>query len=286
MLPSRVLPFIFREISWKIDAMRVFIPIVFASTLFLHPVGGFAVQGKSCFLLFEIGAGQVLRRPADACRTRVTPASTFKVPHALAALDAGVVSGPDELMPFAGGDEWPVSARRDHTLASAMRHSVLWYFQRIAERLGPARETAYLQKFGYGNMDATSELTRFWIGGSLRVSPEEQQAFWLKLYRNQLPVSARSVEQVKAMLIQPTGVIVNAAGEQSFGGPWPQTTTVSAKTGSASDRSGHVVRWLAGHVKKGSRTFVFVSCVIGTRDVAANAAIDLAARSLREAGVL
>ena len=267
--------------------MRVFIPVVFASTLFLDPASGFAVQGTSCFLLFEMGVGQVLRRPAEACRTRVTPASTFKVPHALAALDAGVVSGPDEKMTFkdAGGQS-AESARRDHTLASAMRHSVLWYFQRIAERLGSGREAAYLQKFAYGNMDATSELTRFWIGGSLQVSPEEQQTFWLKLYRNELPISARAVEQVKAMLIQPTGVVVNAAGEQPFGGRWPDTTTVSAKTGSATDRSGRAVRWLAGHVKKGNRSFVFISCVIGTRDVAANAAIDLAARSLRDAGVL
>ena len=197
-----------------------------------------ALQNQSCFLLFEMGVGQVLRRPAEACRTRVTPASTFKVPHALAALDAGVVSGPDEKMTFTdAGGQRAESARRDHTLASAMRHSVLWYFQRIAERLGSGRETAYLQKFGYGNMDATGELTRFWIGGSLQVSPEEQQTFWLKLYRNEIPISARAVEQVKAMLIQPTGVVVNAAGEQPFG-RWPDTTIVSAKTGSATDRSG------------------------------------------------
>ena len=134
-------------------------------------------------------------------------------------------------------------------------------------------------------MDATSELTRFWIGGSLSVSPEEQQAFWLKLYRNQIPVSTRAVEQVKAMLIQPTGVIVNAAGEQPFaaGG---RTRRPSARRPGARPTGRARVRWLAGHVKKGSRTFVFVSCVIGAGDVAANAAIDLAARSLREAGVL
>jgi hypothetical protein len=44
---------------------------------------------ESCFLLFELGVGEIRRRPSEACRTRLTPASTFKVPHALAALDAG-----------------------------------------------------------------------------------------------------------------------------------------------------------------------------------------------------
>lgn len=241
---------------------------------------------RSCFLLTELGGGQVVRRPVDACQIHVTPASTFKVPHAIAALDAGAVTGPDEVMRFPGGDEWPASSRRDHTLASAMRHSVLWYFQAIAERLGMEREKAYVRKFRYGDMDVSGELTRFWIGGSLQITPLEQQEFWLQLYRNQLPVSARAVDQVKAMLVQPNGRIVNAAGEQPFGGRWPETTIVSAKTGSATDRSGQGVRWLAGHVKTRNRSFVFVSCVIGPRDVAANAAIDLAARSLRTAGVL
>jgi beta-lactamase class D len=39
-------------------------------------------------------------------------------------------------------------------------------------------------------------------------------------------------------------------------------------------------------VKQGNRSFVFVSCVIGPPDLSANAAIDLAARSLREEGVI
>ncbi len=114
---------------------------------------------ESCFLLFELGVGEVRRGPADACRTRITPASTFKVPHALAALDSGVISGPDDKLAYDGSGQWPESARRDHTLASAMQNSVVWYFQRIAQRLGPDREQAYLKRLIYGNMDSSSGLT-------------------------------------------------------------------------------------------------------------------------------
>jgi beta-lactamase class D len=240
---------------------------------------------ESCFLLYEIGVGEVRRNPSAACRTRITPASTFKVPHALAALDAGVVT-PDEVFRYDGTGDWPLSSRRDHTLGSALRHSVLWYFQRIAKRLGAEREQAYLQKFEFGNMDSTSALTGFWVGGSLQVTPEEQQAFWVKLYENQLPIAASAVTTVKALIVQPRGVVVNAVGEHPFDAPWPAGTTVSTKTGSAADRSGRGARWLIGHVDKGGRQFVFVSCVIGPRDVEANAAIDLAAKSLRDAHVL
>jgi beta-lactamase class D len=243
-------------------------------------------RAESCFLLFELGVGQVRRNPAEACRTRITPASTFKVPHALAALDAGVVSGPDELLRYDGAGQWAESARRDHTLASAIRHSVVWYFQRVAERLGPEREAAYLRRLAFGNMDASSGLTSFWIGGSLQVTPEEQQAFWVKLWNDDLPIARPAIEAVKKMLEEPAGVVVNQAGPQPFGGPWAAGVTVSAKPGSATDRSGRGVRWLIGNVTRGSRSFVFVSCVIGPRELDANDAIDLAARSLRESHVL
>src|SRR5262245_35234126 len=106
---------------------------------------------SSCFLLHEIGVGEVRRDPSDACQTRITPASTFKVPHALAALDSGVIKGPDEMIAWDGTGQWPESSRRDHTLATAVRNSVVWYFQKVAERLGPEREQTYLRRFGFGN---------------------------------------------------------------------------------------------------------------------------------------
>jgi hypothetical protein len=40
---------------------------------------------RACFILHEIGVGEVARGPDTACRMRVSPQSTFKVPHALAA---------------------------------------------------------------------------------------------------------------------------------------------------------------------------------------------------------
>jgi beta-lactamase class D len=113
-------------------------------------------ERSSCFLLSEIGVGQMRREPSSGCATRMTPASTFKIPHALAALDAGVLSGPDAAMSYDGSSvAWP-SWQRDHTLASAMHSSVLWYFQRLAQRLGPDRERDYLRRFDYGNQDASS----------------------------------------------------------------------------------------------------------------------------------
>ena len=94
------------------------------------------VAPESCFLLYDEQSGRTTREPSTACATRATPASTFKIPHALAALDARVISGPHEVIRYDGSPRTFERWRRDHDLASAMRDSVVWYFQRLAERLG------------------------------------------------------------------------------------------------------------------------------------------------------
>jgi beta-lactamase class D len=179
------------------------------------------------------------------------------------------------------------SWRRRHTLASAMRHSVLWYFQRIARRLGPARERAYARKLDYGNADTSSGLTSFWIGGSLAISLDEEVAFLVRLYRDQLPVSRAAMRAVRAMLIQPDGVVTNAMGAHDFAAPWPSGTLVSAKTGSIEGTSGHAARWIVGHVARGSHAWIFAANVVGpTRAAPPRAAIQLAAARLQAEGVL
>ena len=245
------------------------------------------LPSSQCFLLFELSVGPVRRNPSTACGARLSPASTFKIPHALAALDTGVVSGPNHTMKWDGVPRAYESWRHDHTLASAMQNSVLWYFQRIAEKLGMTRERDYLKRFSYGNMDPSGGLTTFWLGSSLLISPDEQLRFLRRLYVDQLPVSQRAITTVKRILVQPRDVIVNATGQHPFAAPWPADAIVSAKTGSATDRQGNATRWIVGHVRRGSRAWLFVSAVTGKDDdVPALAAVDLAARALVDEHVL
>lgn len=238
---------------------------------------------SACFVLHELGVGEVRRSPVEACGTRVTPASTFKIPHALAALDSGVLASADVSFPFEGPSaaDVPDVWKRDHTLATAMRYSVVWYFQRVATMLGAEREHEYLARFNYGNQDSSSGLNTFWLDESLRISPDEQARFLVRLYDDTLPVSRDAMRRVRDILVQPPGVVVNAFGEHPFDAPWPEGTVVSAKTGS-SER----VTWLVGNVRRQGRSWVFVSCVIGPWERDPLAAIRLAAESLRAEHVL
>ena len=235
---------------------------------------------SSCFLLYELGVGEVRRSPAEACSTRVSPVSTFKIAHALAALDAGVLSGANVTFAYDGAPDVPETWKRAHTLATAMRYSVVWYFQRVATLLGPDREREYLARLDYGNRDSSSGLTTFWLDESLKISPDEQERFLVRLYEDALPVSKLAIRTVRDILVQPPGVVVNATGEHPFDSPWPEGTVVSAKTGNGDD-----VHWLVGHVERERRQWVFVACIIG-RGLGPLAAIDLEAKSLRAEYVL
>ena len=110
------------------------------------------------------------------------------------------------------------------------------------------------------------------------ISPEEQKQFLLRLFASTLPVRQDAMRTVREILVQPKGMVVNASGEHPFGKPWPPGTVLSAKTGSGRDRSGQQVRWLVGHVSRGRRAWVFVSCVVGGDDTPPLAAVDLAAQ--------
>jgi len=167
-----------------------------------------------------------------------------------------------------------------------MRYSVVWCIQKLASARGPDRERRYLKTFAHGNADPGDDLTSFWLGKSLLISPEEQMQFLLRLYQDSLPVKREAMRAVREMLVQPPGRVVNAAGEHPFGDSWPEGTVLGAKTGSATDRSGLEVRWLVGHISRGDRSWIFVGCVTGRAGLQSDAAIDLAARALHEEGVL
>ncbi len=273
--------------------------VVFVFSLVAPGCGGAAKQGEtaavgrptrvpvvSCFLLRELGVGEVRRAPAVGCAERVTPASTFKIPHALAALDAGVVKDASTTFAYDGSPMPFPNWMHDQTLASAMRFSVVWYFQRIADALGPVREHEYLAKFHYGNEDASGNPRRFWIEDSLAISPDEQATFLEQFYEGSLPVDRSSLKTVREILVQPEGVVVNATGAHAFAAPWPPGTVLSAKTGSASYDRDDGVQWLVGSVRRGERTWVFVSCVAGRLEENRMPAVELAARALREEQVL
>ncbi len=138
---------------------------------------------------------------AERAGTRLLPASTFKIPHTLFALEAGVVRDEFQVFAWDGVDRGREAWNRDQNLRSAMRNSTVWVYQWIAQQLGEGQEREYLRRLGYGNADPSGGVDRFWLDGPLRISAYEQIAFLQGLYRNELPFQREHQRLVKDLML-------------------------------------------------------------------------------------
>jgi beta-lactamase class D len=215
---------------------------------------------EGCFILQQGGAVAPLVRTGTLCAERVSPCSTFKIPNSLIGLETGVIAGADFVIPWDGvkrdREEW----NRDHTLASAIKVSAVWYYQELARRVGASRMQKLLDAIPYGNRDTSSGIDVFWLGRSLKISPDEQVAFLERLRLSRLPFSERSQRIVRDILVQErSGSFVYRGKTGSCGG------------GAAPDHG-----WWVGWVERDGKSTVFTMLVRG------KGAFGLEARRLAE----
>jgi beta-lactamase class D len=238
-----------------------------------------APAAQECAVVQALDGSQPFVSDAAECAVKTAPASTFKIPHALIALETGVVTDPLALVPW-DGTKYPNAAwEKPHSLDSAMKWSALWFYQRTARLIGRERMLAWLKRLGYGSDSYEGEQTMFWLNGDLAVSPTEQLDFLAKLVRGQLPVRREHVDAVKAAFQMPRGEITNAGGTHPFELKWPAPRVVRAKTGNATV-AGERVSWVVGHVESGNRGWVFAARVRGGAGLPLQAGAELALRTL------
>lgn len=235
------------------------------------PVRLEGVEHPGCFMLLPLSGGAPGFAGEQPCDERTTPASTFKIPHALIALDTGVVEDPEALVKWDGVKRWVPAWNRDHSLRTAIYDSAVWFFQGTARAIGRERMREYLEAFDYGNATVEEPIDAFWLDeGSLRISAEEQLRFMVTLYGDEgLPRGQAHVPTLRELLVRPPS---------SFAGRLPDGVAVpavhpelvfSAKTGTGgiwtSEADGSVT-WLVGHVACPDREHVFVSRVIADEE--------------------
>ena len=107
---------------------------------------------------------------------RFSPASTFKIPHTLFALEAGVIRDEFETKGWDGVKRSFPGWNQDQNLRSSMRYSVVWVYEGFAKEIGEQKEREFLKKIQYGNQDSSGKQP-FWIEGNLQISAQEQLDF-------------------------------------------------------------------------------------------------------------
>jgi beta-lactamase class D len=159
------------------------------------------------FAVLDLTRQRIVVSDRKRAETGFLPASTFKIPNSLIALETGVAADADRtVFPWdqvvRDIDAW----NRDHTLRSAFKASAIPVYQDIARKVGPERMQDYVSKFDYGNRDIDGAIDTFWLTGKLRISAMQQIAFLAKLYRGELPVSERTHRIVRdIMFIEEVG---------------------------------------------------------------------------------
>ncbi|MBP2652516.1 MAG: mecR1 [Firmicutes bacterium] len=197
------------------------------------------------FVLYDENNDRYIVFNDSQSKKRLSPCSTFKIYNSLIGLETGVLNQKDaDTLVRWDGTQYSFPAwNHDQTLASATRDSVVWYFQKLATKIGPERMQEYLNKFGYGNRDISGGLTSFWLRSSLQISAREQVDLLHRVYNGKLPVSPDNVEIVKRNI-----TLSENNGIRFMG-----------KTGSGSQNDKGVLGWFVGCVEKEGNRYFFAT---------------------------
>jgi beta-lactamase class D len=250
---------------------RLILPCLAAGALAFGPA-----QAKNlCTLAADAATGKTLVEQGD-CATRVTPASTFKIPLGVMGYDAGFLRDEHEpTLPFKQGyADWGGEAWRQPTgPVRWLKYSVVWFSRQVTHALGEKTLHRYAVEFGYGNADFSGDpgthngLDRAWIGSSLKISPKEQVAFLARLVGRQLPVSAHALDMT-----------LNIVEKREIRDGW----VVHGKTGMAYPRKppgyasdeAHAWGWYVGWAENNGRTVVFARLAQRQKKMPGSAGLD------------
>ena len=173
------------------------------------------------------------------------PASTFKIPNTLIALDQGVVNENSILMWDKIERSIP-SWNQDQSLESAFKRSCVWCYQDFARHIGLEKYNEYLKKLHYGNEKMGADVERFWLDEKLCISAYEQIAFLKKLYTNDLPFQQKHLDFLKKIMIDEQG----------------RTYTIRAKTGWAVPKNAEHHGWYVGYVESSKGVYFFATNLV------------------------
>lgn len=194
-----------------------------------------------CFVLFNQAENEYVKYHSDLCDQGYIPASTFKIPHALIALEEGVVKDTNQVIKW-NGFQWDYEPwNKDQTLSSSIKYSCIWVYIGFAEQLGIETYYKYVKEFKYGNQNLTGPKNIFWLKGEFRISAIQQIDFLRKFHHYNLPVSSKNIDRVKNL------IVLEKTNEYKL----------SAKTGAGSLIGENHVMWFVGYVETKGNTYFF-----------------------------
>ena len=214
---------------------------LFAQSAEQKSIKSFFKGHKGAFELFDKQTEKYFRYNEKRCAERFLPASTFKIPNSLIGLETKVIEDENFVIKWDGVERWNKEWNRDHSLSSALKYSVVPYYQELARRVGRDQYKKWLEAISYGNRVIGERADTFWLDNSLKISADEQIAFLKRFYDYELPFSKRSIDIVKKIM-----------SEEKY-----EHSLLKYKTGTGTKEDGTFIGWLVGYVEKEKNVYLF-----------------------------
>ena len=179
----------------------------------------------------------------ERCELGHLPASTFKIPNSIIALETGVIESDSTLIPWDRQPRKIKAWEQDLVFRDAFHLSCVPCYQEIARKIGVQRMKEYLVKLDYGEMIIDSAtLDLFWLEGDSKISQFQQVDFLRRFYNSQLPITSRTENIMKRLMV------IEENGDYKLSG----------KTGWSS-RNGNNNGWFIGYLEKGPDIYFFAT---------------------------
>ena len=189
----------------------------------------------------------------ERCNIAFCPASTFKIPNTLIALESGIATT-ETVFTWNGEKRTFPTWEKDMTIKEAFQVSAVPVYQEIARRVGVEKMKYYTQLFNYGNLDINAEnIDKFWLEGESNITQYQQVYFLQKLYNLQLPISENTMKITKELMLFET----------------KSRYKISGKTGWAV-RQNESVTWFVGYIETENNVYIFATNVVPNKDTDLN----------------
>jgi beta-lactamase class D len=204
-----------------------------------------SLKVKGAILIYDVKNNTYYSNDFAWTKTGIIPASTFKIPNSIIALETGVIKSDSTIFKWNGEKRKFKKWEEDLTFKKAFQVSCVPCYQEVARKIGVNRMKTYLKKLNYpGMVFDTLTIDNFWLQGKSKISQMQQIDFLERLYFSKLPISKRTDNIMKnIMLIEKT-----------------ESYTLSGKTG-WSMRNDMDNGWLVGYLETNNSVYFFATNV-------------------------
>ena len=227
-------------------------------------------------IVYDLKGDRTYQHNPNRNNTEFRPASTYKIPNSLIALETGEIEDDVTILTWDGIErglnDSPIEVwNQDLNLRLAFKYSAVWFYQVLARKIGHQRMQDFVSKIDYGNQNIgkAEDIDRFWLSGELRITPQQQIDFLRRFYQNDLPFSQRTIDIVKDI------AIVEQTPDYVMRGKTGWEVSVTPNIG-----------WYVGYLEQNDNVYFFVTNLDLVSENDSAARLEVTRLCLQELGLL